>query len=500
MNAKYIKFLVPVSLLTLTSCINGTKKPNTKTGFVKVDDVTMVASDLKAKYSPSKGDVKMLVIPIEFSGDAKDADSSKYGEWTDEKLEAMNNYYFGNSDSLAVYYSAASFNQLRITGMVAPVYENTTISTMDILSSSGMELLFDMIENAITHLQDNDPTINWAEYDLNSDGCIDNIHLITNYNSDTWSDHLWPHMSNTGRSGTLEKPLANVYSISGINAVRDPITAIHEQGHIFGLADYYDYTSQGDGSSTGIDYVGGLDMQSGNCFDWNSFSKLSMGWVKPYVINGKAEVTTVNIKAASINGDCILIPANYDTWNGSAFDEYFLLELFAPYGNNKKDWQKYQGSLGTKPGIRLYHVDARTFGTNEYGMYGRPKVDDMEAQQINSKEDVANWNYITTGANNSSIWLSYGEGIVQLENKMLLSIVQKGGNFTFAKPEGRHILSTGDLFKLGDEFNFDDYSMFLNKNAMKQDTTNKGEEFPYTFVVDYIDEDDATITFTKVKH
>lgn len=499
MKTNYIKFIFPIAAIALTSCVGGNKKPNTKNGFVKLEQTSIVCSDIDPMYAPSKGDVKLLVIPIAFTGAAKDGSSERYIDWTEQKLSDVNGFYFGNSDSLSSYYSAASFNELRITGMVSPVYENTTISATTILEDSGMGSLFDMIEDAIEWLQDTDTSIKWSEYDLNQDGCIDNIHLVTNYNSTEWNNHLWPHMFHTGRHGTLERPTANVYSISGTGFVENSITAIHEQGHIFGLHDYYDYTSQGAGESDGIDYVGGLDMQSNNCFDWNSFSKLCMGWVKPYVINGKADVTTVNIKAASINGDCILIPANYDTWNGSAFDEYFLLELFAPFGNNKKDWEKWRSNLGSKPGIRLYHVDARLYGSNEK-VFGKVSVEDMDAQQIKTKEEIANWNYRSLGANNSQNYFSTSGGIAQLSDKILLSLVQKGGNFTFATEGARHKLVGNDMFKVGDEFRFENYSHFLNKSVTEQRYTNKGEDFPYSIVIDYIDEDDATITFTKVKH
>lgn len=503
MKAKVFKFIIPVATLAVTSCIGGQKKPNTKTGFVKVNEVSMVASDFNNAYAPSTGDVKLLVIPISFKGDAKDKPSSSYIDWNDIQINKVNDFYFGQSDSLYAYYSAASFNQLHISGMVAPIYENSTIATSDVCDDSSYQTLFDLIENAVNWLEDTQVDINWSEYDLNQDGCIDNVHLITNYYEQEWSEPLWPHMYQTNKIGTLERPSANVYSISNTGFMTNSITSIHEQGHIFGLQDYYDYSPDSE-----IDYVGGYDMQSHNCFDWNSFSKLSMGWVKPYVINGEADVTTVNIKAASINGDCIIIPADYSSWNGSAFDEYFLLELFAPYGNNKKDWQKYQSNLGSKPGIRLYHVDARMYGGNSYEYYsdsqGRSqaklKVDDLEDQLIKSKEDISRWNIKSFGANNSSNWTDGNEGIVQLENNPLLTLVQKGKNFTFASTSGRHTLSSGDLFKLGDTFSFEDYSIFLNKEAKAQELTNKGEDFPYTFTIDYIDEDDATITFNKVKH
>ena len=497
MKTKYIKLIAPITVLALTSCIGGTKKPNTKTGFVKVNDLTMVSSDFNTNFAPSKGNVKLLVVPISFVGAAKDADSSKYADWTNERIQNVNSYYFGSNDSLAAYYGAASLNKLSISGMVSPIYENSTIKTSDVMDDVTFETLFDLIEDAVSWLQETEESINWREYDLNEDGCIDNIHLITNYSAsnDEWGKPLWPHMSQTDRTGILDKPKANVYSISGTSFVEDAKTAIHEQGHIFGLEDYYDYTED-----SYIDYVGHYDMQSGNCFDWNSFSKLSMGWVNPYVINGEADVTTVNIKAATINGDCILIPADYSTWNGSAFDEYFLLELFAPYGNNKKDWQRYSSDLGNKAGIRLYHVDARMYGSNEITSDWKVVVDDMDAQIIDSKEQIANWTYNSFGTNNSSDYMAGNCGIPQLADYTMLSVIQRGGEFTFAQENGRHILQAADLFRVGDEFDFNKYSKFLNKNAEKQDTMNNGEDFPYKFVIDYIDEDDATITFTKIKH
>ena len=504
MKKNYIALVIPVAALALTSCIHGTKKENSKTGFVKIDDVTLVSSDLKASYAPSKGAVKMLVIPIAFTGTAKDADSAKYTDWNEDNLGNMYDYYFGESSSLSTYYATASLNNVQVSGKVTDVYENSTIKTSTILEDNTFASLWDMIEDAISWVCDNDESINWSEYDLNQDGCIDNIHLITNYTAanEEWGQPLWPHMYYTGRTGTVEKPMANVYSISGIGFVEDPYTAIHEQGHIFGLEDYYDYTEDSQ-----LDYVGQLDMQSYTVFDWNSFSKLSMGWVKPYVINGEANTTTVNIKAASINGDCILVPADYSTWNGSAFDEYFLIELFAPYGNNKKDWPEYQNSLGARGGIRVYHVDARVYGGNTYEYFGdedyeedeKIVVTNMEEQQINTKDDVAKWNTVAKGATNSSLWHRYPGGISQLADYPLLSIVQKGGDFTFAQQNGRHTLNSIDLFKVGDEFTWEKYSKFLNKNGEKQELTNKGEVFPYKFVIDYLDEDDATITFTKVK-
>ena len=498
MKMNYIKFLVPVLAITITSCIKDSRKQNSKTGFTKVENVTMVASDFDKSYAPSLGDVKMLVIPITFVGEARDVSEIKYQDWTEAKIHEVEGYYFGEEDSLASYYTTASLGQLNVTGKVTAIYENSTIKTSRILNSYNA--LFSMIRDAVNWVHENDNTINWSEYDLNQDGCIDSVHLITNYVSTEWGETLWPHKYNTNYHGTVEWPMANVYSISSTGFMNNAITGIHEQGHIFGLDDYYDYTSQGDGTSDGIDYVGQFDMQSSNVFDWNSYSKLSMGWVKPYVINGEAEETTITIKAASLNGDCILVPADYSKWNGSAFDEYILIELFAPYGNNEKDWYRFRGSLGSNPGLRVYHVDGRMFGSNDYSPYGgKITVEDVKAQQINSVEEIENWEYVKKGANNCSNWYDYGNGIEQLADVPQLNIIQKGGDFTFARENGRHTLHAGDLFKKGDTFTWRKYSHFFNKSETKQYRTSKGALFPYSFTVDYIDAESATITFTKVK-
>ena len=502
MKKSVITLLFLTGILALTACHkenSSSNEPEEPDGYVQVEQMSFVSSDLKSSYAPSMGSVKLLVLPISFKGNTAKGYTKDIDAWTDSKINSVNNIYFGETNSLTTYYLNASFNQLHITGKVSSIYENTTITIKQILQDGSMQKLFDLIEDAINYVIDTDTDINWSEYDLNQDGCIDNIHLITDYVSSDWNTNLWPHMYWTGRKGTLERPLANVYSISGTGFVYNSITAIHEQGHIFGLEDYYDYSNNG---QSPIDYVGQLDMQSHNVFDWNSFSKLSMGWVKPYVINGEAKKVTLKLKAASINGDCLIIPADYSTWNGSAFDEYFLLELFAPFGNNKKDWNNYRSSLGTTPGIRLYHVDARTYGSDTHEVYNNQLlvVDDLETQEINSKEDAEKWTYVTKGANNCSNWMAYEGGIEQLKDYPLLSLVQRGGSFTFASKDdtARHRLSAGDLFKAGQKFKFEDYSQFLNKNATKQDTMDNGEVFPYEISIDSIEEDSCIVTVTKV--
>lgn len=507
--------LLPLFALLATSC-NGSSStsissssnnssssssegPIENKGVVQIKDLSLLNRDLKNAYAPALGDVKMLVVPIAFAGNTAQGYESKLNTWSSSKISKINSYYFAENDSLASYYYTGSFGKLRITGEVTAVYQNTDYSIKNILEDDSMEVLRDLMDAAVNWLYDTDDSINWQQYDLNHDGCIDNIHFISNYNSTTWAENLWPHMFWTNRQGTIEKPMVNVYSMSCLSHMDGPITSIHEQGHIFGLDDYYDYSNNGQSS---IDYIGGLDMQSMNMFDWNSYSKLSTGWVDPYVVDGSEDTAVVTLKAASLNGDCLIIPADCSSWNGSAFDEYFLIELFAPFGNNVDDWNNYGYLLDNEPGVRMYHVDARAFGSNKIDPDNNELliVDDLDAQAINSKEDCGKWKYITRGANNCSNWRDYEGGIEQLGDHQLLTIIQKGGEFTFGDPSSaRHTLNGEDLFRTGDKFTFDKYSHFLNKSGKKQAAMNNGEAFPYEISFGEMTSDSIVVTIKKVK-
>ena len=430
--------------------------------------------------SPSKGSVKMLIIPITLIGNYTDT-------WTTARLSEIDGYYFGmdtDKISLKKYYETASFGQMNVSGLVTEPYTetSTSLTSSAIQSDTSYAKLFQLIKNAVNYIKTNYPSINFDDYDLNDDGAIDNIHLITNFNTSSykdgtgespWSTPLWPHKFQTGETGTKASPVANVYSISAIDHVYDGITAIHEQGHIFGLDDYYDY------GQTDVDYVGYADMQSYNIFDWNSYSKFSVGWISPYVVTGPTELT---LQAASINGDCLVVPADPETFSNSAFDEYFLIELFSPYGNNIMNypvngayqdnaWEYYSnryGDLGSY-GVRLYHVNAQLY---KYTGGSFVPYDDDEIP--NSYLYQATDNNIYDYSGRANVFDDYADF-------KHLAVIQRGGVDTFGSTDSkaRHFLSKNDLFRQGDVFTFDAYKQFLTKTNAIPTTMNNGEIFPY---------------------
>ncbi|MFA7385235.1 MAG: hypothetical protein WCZ24_03500 [Bacilli bacterium] len=457
------------------------------------DELTYLSQDVQTNYAPALGNQKMLVIPIKLESGS--LINSSTAQWTTTKLQNIDNYYFGtvpNSISLKDYYSTASFGKLNITGMVSDVYEETSpsLTMSEIDGDTTYQKLFTLISRAVEWVEAHYPLQDWKEYDTNGDGCLDSVHLITNFNATKWNSPLWPHMYETGNtSGTHENPVANVYSISAINHVGSAITAIHEQGHIFGLQDYYDYSDDG---TSARDYVGQADMQSHNVFDWNSFSKLSVGWTKPLVVDGTLDSVTVSLRPASSSGDCLLVPTP-GTWNGSAFDEYILIELFTKVGNNIRDWLTWN-NLKTG-GIRLYHVDARIYGYD----FGGGEYNAGENGGIVDNVKTSSYNHHVVGANNSYDPSAY-MSVPGFENFKLLTLIQRGGVNTFgsASKTQRHALTYDDLFITGSSFTFEAYKQFFLKQSSPVATSmDDGTIFPYTIHFDSVDTEKAVITITK---
>ncbi len=455
------------------------------------NELTFMPNDIDKAVTPPTGEVKILVVPIALSG--------KYCiDWPEEQLQNIEGYYFGNDPervSVKQYFETASFGKVSISGEMAEPYveSDATLNDEAILADATKEALSQIFANAIDHVAS---TVNLDDYDVNDDGILDNVHFITNFSSKSYQKQtgytaggtpLWPHRGRLQKgAGTKEGPAVDSYILSATDSVKDAITAIHEQGHNFGLDDYYDYAYT-------VNYIGSADMQSNSIFDWNSYSKLLVGWVSPYVVTGETEIT---IDAASRSGDCILVPADPATFNSSAYDEYFLIELFSEYGNNAINYPVngvYQGSsfeyygrrygdLGDF-GVRFYHVDSRmmVWNSSTHSYY--------EA----AAEDKDKWLWLPI----SNDYYAGGEDVTGYDDCKLLSIIQKGGVDTFGDPDGRQYLTKEDLFREGDVFTFQKYKHFLSKSGKSVTAMDNGEAFPYKITFTSMSSTKATVKIER---
>lgn len=475
-NKKNYRALIAfVSMLLLVSCGDPATSNTSETNFFRTDELNenyySLGTHSDCRYLKSSGDVNVLVIPVAISG---------YDNYvTETNRERIRKVFFADSEdtsweSVSSYYYKSSYDALTIIGTVSEWY-NPRLTKSEI-ESHAMQGADDggtiyMAENALDWYKSNHSDIDWGKFDSDRDGFVDALYLI--YGCPTDGGTFWAFVNwDTYSSPDVFSPMVNCYSWASIDFISegygadgiDAHTFIHETGHVLGLDDYYNYDD--DGGSP----MGAIDMMDNNIIDHDAFSKMALGWMKPYVVSGPSSIT---IKKASEYGDAIILSPG---WGNSCFDEYLLLEFYTPDGLNAKDSENaYGGVRGfTNPGIRLYHVDARFAYENQY---------------LSSYVPGA-----TIGNSNSpSYCLNPSYRLINAISKDKRSFL----SFSYIQA------NNNSLFYEGDSFAISEYANLFPNGPKKGDSEaydcfNNGSSVEYSFTVASIDEDSATLTFTLV--
>ena len=347
--------------------------------------------------TPSQGNTKILVIPVEFNNITFEGS----GFSADLVHDVLNEAFFGDTEdtpweSLASYYRKSSYGKQNITGMVTPIYKYpVNDSDANITSNISREIAVAAVDYFRT-----EGTFIPYDYDSDHDGYIDGIEIVyitsrptpgatgTDSN-DTW----WNYTTNcsSGPNKTTPTPhrmfwsrwdyLTNSYygaSEKGIavNGKKvDPHTIIHETGHMQGAPDYYSYwkTESGQGQEGP---AGCVDMMDQNVGDHNAYTKMHYGWVAPKVIDGSADNFTLTLHSFAETGEFVIVRDTVeDLWNETPFDEYLVLQYYTPTNLNEMDCHGYKewldgidsagrtvyGHAGTyaHPGLQVFHADGR---------------------------------------------------------------------------------------------------------------------------------------------
>ena len=360
---------------------------------------------------PSTGNVKILVIPVQFANESAQFTKTMTEKEVQDVLQEA--FFAENEDgkdtpweSLHSYYEKASFGRLNISGTV------TSIVTYDAddskLSASDTSIARTITLNAVKQLQDKGE-IDTKDYDSNGDGYIDGVEVVyctsqptpSSFGTESSAGDLWWNFTTSvGGSKSVSKPganrifwsrfdyltnsyYANVKDESGNpighrvngNAV-DAHTIIHETGHMMGAPDYYSYDHQ-----EGV--AGCVDMMDMNIGDHNAYTKMAYNWVAPMVLDGSSNNFEITLPSYTDTGKFLLVRnTTTDAWNGTPYDEYLIIEYYTPTGVNKMDstgypeWSSQTSSTGSSayghggtyehPGLQVFHVNARvgaTFGT-----------------------------------------------------------------------------------------------------------------------------------------
>jgi M6 family metalloprotease-like protein len=437
---------------------------------------------------PTTGSVKLLVIPVTFT----DFPCLSLCESRRTDIETT---FFGNASetswhSVKSYYHASSYGQFNLTGEVTPWYESplTTKQFAELPAASPYTSAYDptwtLLDDAISWVKTSTGR-NLTEYDTDNDGFLDAVYMV--YNNPNYSNYNYPNYAlnrdnpfwaytywnyNNLNKASLISPVGLTlvwssydfmyegYDVTGIDAH----TYIHELGHAIGLDDYYSYTSNDWGAA------GGLDMMDFNILDHNAYSKYLLGWTKPFVLDQSKNTTTISLRPFESSGDFFLLG---NQWNGSAYDEYLIVEFYTPTGLNEKDaLAPYPGNRVqgfTIPGIKIYHVDAR-LGRYDYQSVTNQWIFNGYTDQI-----------ISTNTTATVIAHSNSSGYSQNPNYRLLHLIEAGGTNTF---KNGAIASNQTLFTQGSTFNpkTNHSSFFYQSNGRFNDLSSIGYRIEFTSV------------------
>ena len=258
-------------------------------------------------------------------------------------------------ESLHNYYDRASQNKVNIQGNVLGWHHfpNDRISYMPAKADPGLppeqrqqmqwvldtKAIFKMASDAMDALH---ATNDYKQYDNDNDGDIDLVTIMYAGPDTGWGSFWWAYRSEFPDSVASTKTFDGkklkqfvfgfVNTRGAANDDFDPTTLIHETGHAFGLADYYDYD---DSYPTGG--VGGLDMMDANQGNHCAFSRWLLDWIQPTAIGTGAPVNRTLIASGSTqtsNKAIAIFPGLNNLLAPN--QELFLIENRYKIGNDEK--------------------------------------------------------------------------------------------------------------------------------------------------------------------
>lgn len=416
-------------------------------------------------FPAATGEKNVLVVPVVWADQTEMATE----EWMAQLQKAVGNVMDANGNvvdhsdpndtqlSVSEYFNTASYGKMTVKSFMTDwCYTDKTFAEYELMSNDkgfGDEIL-KWVKDAYSDLD-------WKQYDQDGNGYVDSMIIINmgvsqedSYITDSYGGAVHYRHSYFGDyAGTQENPEINCYV--SINqqflAGGETGTLIHEFSHNFGIIDYYDVTY------SGINAVGGFDMQSENVGDWNAYSKLAVGWMEPTVIEGlkSGESQEVTIRSLALAGDVVLIPAAGTTYEGP-FSEYVMIDLFSDDGVNVYDTKDY--GLSGAVGVRISHVNA---------------VMEKRTEEVPFADNELKTETYDIGT------IHYANDYKGEDSCYNIEVIQSGKKNTFTNLSNEITrLEASDLFYAGDTFSAEEYSEFF-KDGLLDD----GSALGYTVTI-----------------
>lgn len=328
---------------------------------------------------PTRGEQKALVILVQFT-DKK----FSIAEPTQAFNDMMNKEGYSSNKgtgSARDFYIQSSLGQYKPHfDVFGPITLSKKLNYYGGNTSSGQDVNAKYM--VIEACQALDDKINFADYDHDNDGVVDNVYLFYAGYSESEgapSYSIWPHSSKLyNASIILDGVKINKYAcsselrgtsgsnISGIG------TFCHEFGHVLGLPDLYSTGYQPAFTPNSWSTMDNGSYNNGGRTPpyFSSYERYSLGWIEPAEIT--ASDTTFVLPDISTN-QALIIKTKKE-------NEYFLLE-----NRQKHDWDMYIPGHG----MLVWHIDyyKDAWNSNTVNNIGSHQyVDIVEADGILSEE------------------------------------------------------------------------------------------------------------------
>ena len=350
-------------------------------------------------YGDYTGDKKGLVILVNFTDVSLKSthDNAFFQRFANEE-----NYTEGSfKGSVHDYFFAQSGGKFNLTfDVVGPVKVSKKASYYGSNNSMGDDK--HPAEMVIEALKMIDDEVNFADYDWNDDGEVDQVFIIYAGKGEAdggASNTIWPHEWNLAEAswygdGTgvqvMDDVAISTYAcgseLSASGSANGIGTMCHEFSHCLGFPDFYD-----------TDYSGGKGMgewdpmdsgsYNGNGFrpaGYTSYERWMAGWQEPIELTNTKRVE--GMKALQNGGEAYII------YNKGNRNEYFLLE-----NRQKTAWDTNVPSRG----MLIIHVDY-----DEY-CWVNNLVNDIPNHQrmtwVAADDDYSYWSYGTDTYPNGTV-------------------------------------------------------------------------------------------------
>ena len=400
---------------------------------------------------PTVGSPAVLVIPVEFS----DQLASTKGYTT----SALKNAFMKNGvcDYYSVYdyYYISSYGQLTLDITVldswfkpqysSSYYYNATDYYYGEEVAIGDQLILD---EALAYLS---KTMDLSKFDSDGNDIIDAVILVNTLDIGEeefyWAYRYWnTYTDDDGYFYEYDGVSANDYVWASYqflfektdkngDSTYDDKSVMNTYTYIHEFAHILGVDDYYD-TTYETDPMNGLDIMDAMMGDHNAYTKFNLGWITTSRLVVTKSTVTLTLEAFSLHGDTIILATNWDDELG-VYQEYFVIMYYTDTGLNADD-----AGYFTRDGVVVYHINASLY-----------------------KEIYDGKTYYDVYNNNTSPSDSSGT-----ENNLIEYVKSSSDTYTYAE---------GD--------------------TLPTVTDDSGNTLAYTFVVDEITSDYATITFSVAK-